>query len=634
MPSLALFLIIAWVTLAAGRQVASWLRLPESATRLERTLIGFALGLGLLAYGVMALGLVGLLYRADATAWLGVLTILGHRQYVPMLNDIREGARDGLNLSGWGWGTAALCGAFFVVSAVGVYTPPATLEWDSLAYHLADPKLYVQAHRIFYIPWEDHSNFAFNTEMCYTLGLLFGSVPLAKWFHWACGVGSGLALICLGRRFLSPRVGGLAALLFTALPLVFWEAGTAYVDLATTFYTTLTLLAAAHGVAERSRPWLGVSAVLLGLTLATKGTALSALGLLGIGLFWWQWRQGIGAGRSLGRTVAWAGLSLAVGAPWYVKSWALTGNPVYPFFYSLFGGKHWSADNAGWYNAWNASFGLGRSFQDGLLTPWALTMNLLRGHPVVTGHASFNDAQMVLLTLTPLFVAALFFPVFQDGPVPRAVRALSLYALGALLLWFLTAQHVRYLLPVLPVFCLLTAWALDRALVGRLLSGYALAGLAACSLLFSAYLGVVLTAQEVPVVMGRVSQADYLAIGNQAYPAVQFINSQIPAGSKIVFYGNPLGFYCDRPYLWGEQEHSTYIPYDSCHSGADLGRVLRKLGVTHLLINTAYFNPSAGGRPYTRLVADLVASCGPPVYGSQSDPRQRVFVFALPPPGK
>ena len=59
-----LFLLTAWAATAAGRTVLKLLKLPDTATRLERNLFGYALGLGLLAYAMLALGLLGGLYSA------------------------------------------------------------------------------------------------------------------------------------------------------------------------------------------------------------------------------------------------------------------------------------------------------------------------------------------------------------------------------------------------------------------------------------------------------------------------------------------------------------------------------------------------------------------------------------------
>ena len=581
--------------------------------------MGFALGLGLLAVLMLALGLAGGLYRPLGFLPPALLLMLGGRQHVVMAADLRGWVKT-MRVTGWGWALAVLFSTFGLVSLTGCFAPPTTsLEWDSIAYHLADPKMYLQAHRIGYIPWEDHSNFGFTAEMWYLYGLLIGGVThgiaLAKLFHFACGIGSCLAVYALGARLVTPAAGRLAALLLASTPIVFWEAGTAYVDLATVFFTTLTLLALGQGIILKDPRWLRLSAVLMGLTLSTKATALGTLVLLALGLLVWRLRglkeAPLAAGKS---TLLWGLLALAVGSPWLIKSSILTGNPVYPFFYGIFGGRGWSKSAADYYTSWNAAFGMGHSVSDIALIPWNLTMFLLPGHiPPAGDPKPFNDYQTPLGAYTPLLLAALFFPVFVRG-ASAAIKALGVFALGSLLLWAATMQYVRYLLPTLPVLCLLAAFVLVQAYSLRLKSGYALAALGVCSLAFSLYIGTGLLSQEAPVVLGQVSRDDYIQHGFGPYAAMQYINTELPANSKIVMYGNPLGFYCDKPYLWGEPMHGTTIPYDAFHNADDLRAYLHKLGVTDILVYQGYFPLTPGMSGYPGWVYQLTAGSGPPLF--------------------
>lgn len=628
-------IIIAWICIAAGRQCLAWLRLPDEATTLERNLLGYALGLGLLAYGVLVLGVVGLLYVPYAIAWIAALAIIGSKQHIllarslrPMLSGVRSASRAS-------WAIGAILVLFALVSAVGVYTPPTVaLEWDSIAYHLADPKLYVLAHRIYYLPWESHSNFAFTTEMWYTVGLLFNSVPLAKWFHFSCGACVCLSAYAIASRHLSPKIGLWTAIILASTPLVFWEAGIAYADLATAYFVTATLCCVLAGLKSKSAAWLTVGAILMGLTLSTKATALSALVLFALGLLVYQWRVlRVDLPRVVGQVAVWCAVALAVGSPWYVRSAALTGNPVYPFYYNIFGGRYWNAANAKAYNQSNADFGAGRSPDKWLVSPWNLTMGLMPNHVIsMDGRQfrGFNDRQVVLATISPLLLGALFFPAFRRRRAPLIVRGLALYALGYWVLWFLTAQHVRYLLPILPVLCLLAAWVMHEALSTRSISGRALIALAGCSIAFGFYVGASLLAAEAPAAFGITPKDQYLAASDPAHPAIAFINSHLPTSAKIVFYGNPLGFYCDRAYLWGDAGHSDYIPYGTFHSADDLRRYFASIGVTDILVNVNprlnYFSMSPTDPGYTRWVYDLTAGSSAPIFSQDG-----VEVYALPP---
>ena len=617
MLDILIFLITAWAAAAAGRTVLRGLGFSDDTPRLERGLIGFALGLGLLALLMLALGLSGGLYRPLGFLPPGVLLLLGGREHSRMARELRGWIKS-IRVTGRGGGLALVFAAFAAVSLIGCFAPPTTaLEWDSIAYHLADPKLFLSAHRIYYLPWEDHSNFAFTAEMWYLYGLQIGGVPLAKLFHFACGIGTCLAAYALGTRLTSPAVGKVSALLLASMPLVFWEAGTAYVDLATAFFTTLTLLALAQGVMLQETRWLRLGAVLMGLTLSTKATALGTLILLALGVLVWHWRglkqTPLAALRS---AVLWGLLALAVGSPWLIKSAILTGNPVYPFLYGFLGGRGWSKFAADFYANANAVFGMGHSLSDVALVPWNMTMFLLPGHPTAYPKP-FNDNQTPLAALSPVLLAALFFPVFLRGATVQ-IKALALFALGSFALWAATMQYARYLLPTLPVFCLLAGYVVVQAYSLRLKSGYALAALGIGSLVFSGYIGTILLSKITPVVFGQISRDDYIEQNFGQYPAMQFLNTQLPANTKTVLYGCPLGFYSDKPYVWGDAMHGTFIPYDMFHSADDLRAYYRKLGITHILIWEKYFPlapPKSGAQSsYADWVYQLTAGTGPPLF--------------------
>lgn len=650
MLDLLLFLVTTWAATAAGRNVLRLLRLDDGPTRLERNLFGLALGLGMLAYAMLALGLLGGLYRPAGIGLLLLLALAGFRQHRVMALEVRDTFQRGVRLSPWGWAAFVSFLLLALIPLVGVWTPPtAALEWDSLSYHLADPKLYLQAHRVYYIPWESHSNFAFTAEMWYLFGLMEGGVPLAKLFHFTCGVGTCLAVYAFGARHLSPRVGLAAAGIVASTPLVLWEAGTAYADLAGAFFATLALLAVADGMAGRDERRLWMGAVLMGLTLSTKATALSTLSLLALALlFWWARSQGQTLPKAIMKTAVWCLLALAVGSPWYIKSTVYTGNPIYPFYYQIFGGRGFSAELARIYDVSNADFGVAyetptkdnpandpglvRSPGMAALAPWNLTMYLMPGR-VRPNQAfkPFSDTQIPLIVLSPLLLAALFFPAFSRG-APGVVKALALYALLSALLWVGTSQQVRYLLLWLPVLCLLAAWTLVRAVETRSRSAYALAAMGAASVAFALYVsysptgaaGGGLVAREAPVVFRMQSHDDYLSRDISGHPVMQFINTQLPADAKIAFYGHPLGFYCDRPYFWGDAQHSTFLPYGTFHDENDLRAYFQKIGVTHILVDRhpGYFTPSPG---YTQWVDALTAQSGPPLFEAHG-----VAVYALP----
>ena len=56
-------------------------------------------------------------------------------------------------------------------------------------------------------------------------------------------------------------------------------------------------------------------------------------------------------------------------SPWLIKSAILTGNPVYPFCYNIFGGPEWDEALSGQMVSSHLNLGMGRTFVDYLLLP-------------------------------------------------------------------------------------------------------------------------------------------------------------------------------------------------------------------------------------------------------------------------
>src|SRR5207302_8348720 len=121
------------------------------------------------------------------------------------------------------------CLIFGTLAVIACFQPPAGHEWDVIAYHLADPKVFLAEHRIFSMPTEHHSNFPLTMEMLFTVGLLYADYPLANLFHFLTAALTVGAMFAFCRRMLSAPVGWIAVTLFVMTPVVLWEASVAYV---------------------------------------------------------------------------------------------------------------------------------------------------------------------------------------------------------------------------------------------------------------------------------------------------------------------------------------------------------------------------------------------------------------------
>lgn len=578
-----------------------------------------ALGMGTLAYLVLAVGLSGFLR----------LPVLG-----------------GLILAGWGllaWGLVrrgsepseeppveaaiesplerwaallltAFVGLLALATLCSAFLPPAGLDWDSLSYHLAAPKIYLRAGRIGFIAYDHHTQFPFTLEMLYTVGLAFQGAAAAKLVHWACAwmtaaaVGLWTARLQVRGRPVPLWTGPLAAALFGSMPVALWEAGTGYIDLGTAFFQFLALAALVDAVRTSDGQLSGVdprrvalSAILTGFALGTKYTALIQAGLLGLGLLALLARVDRKARGPVLQGVLRFGLLAALFAsPWYVKNWLWVRNPVYPFFYSLFPHSFaWTAAEAGPYAGEQAAFGLPRTPANLALVFWNLA---LHGREFfVNGKPPAGD---VVGSIGPAWAGLLPLMLWVRGLGWR-VWALCGYGLGSMLIWFFLSQQVRYLIPVfapLAVVAAVTVAASGGALrvAGAVFSALVLAG--------NLWLHVPVARGGVGLVTGQFSEEDYLtaALG-ELYVASRWANENLPPESRIALYSEVRGYYLDRDYFWANPGHHALIPYGRLRSGRELAEQLRRFRITHVLINYS-FSRDQGETEWYRLLMDGIRS--------------------------
>jgi hypothetical protein len=340
---------------------------------------------------------------------------------------------------------------------VGALAPE--VEYDALWYHLWLPRLWLQAGAPVDIVHEYVSLYPLAWQLLYGAGLTLGGPVSAKLLHFAAYALLLLATARLAARLLPLASPRLAAALVATAPTVLWEATTAYVDVAVGLYVTVALLAVAAYCRDRSRAWIAAAAIALGMALATKHLALLALVLLASGL-WWLERRVVGARRAWRPAVLFVALALLQPLPWYLRSWAASGNPVFPDLYGVFGARppeRWDALTARELQAFEDRFGRPRTPRNLATLPWDVTV-----HGARYG-GSFGPLLLVLLP-------GLAIPAALGGPArrsastvcrrpavcastsaspPRAPALLGAFAAGYIALWAtpLGSFQARFLVP-------------------------------------------------------------------------------------------------------------------------------------------------------------------------------------------
>jgi hypothetical protein len=199
--------------------------------------------------------------------------------------------------------------------------------------------------------------------------VLFSFFPLllAAVFGWARERGLGL------------EWAWLAAAMVAGVPTVYEVAGGGYVDLALALYVTLAIRAAARWWDTQDRASLAESALALGFALAVKLTAafvVFVVVLIVLARMRGAPAGGAGQGR-LGAGLAVLAGALAIGCPWYLRTWVRTGSPVFPFFAGVWPGRApgWDIERSTLLVGFNALYGgADKRPLDYLLAPFSVSL--------------------------------------------------------------------------------------------------------------------------------------------------------------------------------------------------------------------------------------------------------------------
>lgn len=507
----------------------------------------------------------------------------------------------------------AIAGVFGLVPLVKALSPSDMLDWDTLAYHFAVPKLWLQADRFEHIPFIHQSNFPFLVDNLFLYGLSgnleFGAKAVTVLF-WLLGVVWIFGVV--NRRF-SSDAALWSCLAFAGAPVVLWSSGSGYIDVAHGLYAAIGAFYAFESLEAAELDWMraGLAGLGLGAAMGSKYTGLqvaflSLLVVLSVLAFRKRWSP---HGKLL---AAAGGIALLIACPWYVRNIANTGNPVFPFFYERLGGKGWDQWRADIYRNEQQTFGVGRTEKG--RDPMALGHSVLGlgyqpGRFINPGQ---TEGQGVPMGATGVVLLLVPFAWLAWGR--RKSPWTPLVALTGLsfLLFFLLSQQVRYLASL---------WPLWSILVGATLSQFpqlpksALAVIGAQAAYTWGLLYTTQTQAQLPVALGaqnRQAFQESVVAFSQFAPQ---IDATVGKGGKVALFHEVFGYFLNVPYMWGNPGHSDLIPYERLQTGDEWVEAMRAAGVTHVYLRLGPISP----REREWLAAALSGSKVPTEQAAEAD---------------
>lgn len=570
--------------------------------------LSLGLGLGTLSLEMFVLGILRLFFLPVVLGLLivgtGLGAFLGRRDRNALFRQLM-----GLNwhrvLTGplwyikWmSWGVVLLM--FIQTLLANALVPP--LAWDEIAYHLALPKLYLQEHKLIFIPYIMQSLWPFNTEMLFTISLLLGNDILPHLIVLLMSMLAMTSIYLVTARFATAPAPWLAFAFFTATPMVKNLSGLAFNDIPLAAYISLALLAFSLWVEQFSTGYLIVAALLSGFAMGTK---LSGGGFALLFALWAGWVAArsstpLNAKVGIHALLTFGLVSLGVASPWYIRSFVETGNPVWPLVNDLFHGKYWDPIGTRNFMKWMTHKRPPLSVFTVLTMIWQVP-------------ADYGGIMRWLIA--PFIIP--FSGIFIFRPQKFAHGLLGVGA-AYYLMWAIFLGHqTRFLLPLVPFLAVLSALTFDQwyHFVTRRWGQWLMSALIIGALFWTVwpspnYLQFLRT-ERWPYVTGKMSREEFLTHNCDIWLTFQWANQELPLEAKALFLPyETRGYYFDRDYVWGNVIGQRYIRFERYDDIEALRARLHKLGITHIVENPHWVYADLEHWEHNRaLMLDLEQNC-------------------------
>ena len=539
-----LFFVIVLLVLAGaiGDRILRILGVSQSElTPPERVALCGALGLGILQYVFLVLGALHLLsYASVGLILLALLVLFGSAISGIVSSGVRYTRC--LHLEHWELMAKTLAVAIAVVLCIALILSATPItDPDGISYHVTSLKWWMEAQTLAAIPTFFGTLWPMGGEMVMGLGFATWSDTSVKMVHWAFGALTLVALYAAGSR-LTSHIGGLVvAGLFLAF--AFPEYSWANIDLGVALYVATACLAWIHWHSSNDVHWLRTAALCAGLAATFKLT-LVLFGAILITLSVPALFRRESTSEALRELVLIGALAGTPILPWLIRTWILTGNPVYPFLHTVFPTPHWSAEMAWAIREYYQHYAWGSSVPE-----WS--DNLRRGARV--------SALVFMLALTG-----------WCGFYIRASLRRNLALLSGLTIltsiWF-TGFYVRYTLPLWPLF-LLSVLSLTTALWTRGEARVVVPALAVFALLLTLRGSVANIQDSLAFQVGNLSRVDYLRRRGLNTEMIELARREIPDEAAVLLYPGQAYYYNFRNLL-ASPLGQTYFRFDTWEHFSD-----------------------------------------------------------------
>jgi hypothetical protein len=419
--------------------------------------------------------------------------------------------------------------------------------YDSLVYHMAVPKAYAEAGGIVFLPGNVYSQFPLNAEMLNLMCLLLGSELACKMLIFIQIFLSAMLGAVFLWQYTGSRAWAFLSLLWVAsLFLNYEQLISGDIDTYLMFSTLVFFLHLIQCPFQKNSDFV-LSGILAGITMGFKYLAIPFVVFPAFFFLLFRTRWNIK------RIFFWAGAALLTLSPWLLKNILFTGNPIFPFFSSLFTLGHWSPEQL-------AVFSIVHS-------------------------GSFPSVGSVLYAFFSKMDGALFLILLFWLSIHQSFwKLLCLWMLPIFGWVFLSHGHLRYLLPLYPLWLIFTFLLLDRGKNKILWSFLLVVALLRC---FG--LGVLSTHNLSYYLNLNPYSMQHQELSTPYFRVMAHLNETLPSEANVLMLYEArtyrANFHVQAATLFDKNPLENVLA--SAQTFSELLKKLREQGFTHVLINQA-----------------------------------------------
>ncbi|KJJ83346.1 dolichyl-phosphate-mannose-protein mannosyltransferase protein [Candidatus Omnitrophus magneticus] len=452
--SIITFLFFIIFLAGLGKKILSYF-IKDFHSSAEEFAFSYAVGFGIFGYSILFLGILGGLFPLSVILVVTTAVFLSWNEIKIIVTNIyfftrAFGKKLPRYLSKTLFLNLIICIAGISIIACFLGSMAPSYSNDSMVYHLTDAKYFAETGKIGLIANNStNALWPYLIEMYFTIAILLKLLPLAGLFHFSMALATLCGIYGFSKRFFREECARLSSCIFFLTPLVIIESGQTYVDLGVSLYGSLGIFSFIIWFQNKDIKWAFIAGIMSGLAMSVKYFAMIIPLIIGIyiftGIFFAKKNTRIKIFKSFLIFITGTFLFSAV---WYLRQYLIFKNPFFPFFVDIFGSSGLDTETLKQFSEKGIrdAMGAGAGLKDLILLPWRITM-----FPYKFGGEE----------LGPLFLSILPAVLFLKK-IEKNVKIISGIIFVYICLWFSQYQHLRFIIPIVPLLCVIAGYLLDK----------------------------------------------------------------------------------------------------------------------------------------------------------------------------